>query len=668
MLNSSPVPHGYQFRPSRQEIFIRFLFPIVYGECLPSSPLIQVDIYGENKEPWNIFDKNSKTSYWVFTKLKKKSKLRIDRTAGSGCWLARNTKEVYDDSGKLLGYHKYFTFSCKNDECMNLDNGHWIMHEFSLKREDSNDSVICEIRNKNAADSDSDSKLNTKKRKILSSKKNHEEMNLPSKPNDEEMGLISIFSNSDHKDLSSDLTFETRNKNYGLDLNLNLKLNDENMRFYVNHEDPKIIYKDVAGSNLNSNKLELDDEEMESISRFSNSNHKDLSSDVTFGIGNRNDSLGLNLNLKSNDEDMRLYINHEDENRHYLLQNIRISDDSPLEDSNNFDHLNPISKILNPKPNHEEIELILIFTNSIHNDLSSDVTFYSRNRNDGLDLNLNFKYKILYNHEDSNNHYTCKVINKDVVESRSKIFVIFDDGRKKSTEQILPAGLRSVEASEGPAAEESTDEGSEYASDEYTLQDMPKLFLSSHQVQFPQIKMGIRMHRFYFKCTNCFAEMTMKTDPQNKNYVVESGATRNFEHWRAEDEGVERERERETEKKISRNGWRTERWIRKERLTSLQHLMRKSRHATVSVDSMLEALQRTAAEKEKKLEEEDEALIKSIFQKPKEFVRRISDDVFMYDGDLTLLSNGLNRRKVSEESSSNPARFKSSVVKKKPKI
>ncbi|XP_016713938.2 NAC domain-containing protein JA2L-like [Gossypium hirsutum] len=330
MLNSSPVPHGYQFRPSRQEIFILFLFPIVTGECLPSSPLIQVDIYGENKEPWNIFDKNSKTSYWVFTKLKKKSKLRIDRTAGSGCWLARNAKEVYDDSGKLLGYHKYFTFSCKNDECMNLDNGHWIMHEFSLKREDSNDSVICEIRNKNAADSDSDSKLNMKKRRILSSKKNHEEMNLPSKPNDEEMGLISIFSSSDDKDLSSDVTFETRNRNDGLDLNLNLKLNEENTRFYVNCEDPKVIYKDVAGSNLNSNKLELDDEEMESISRFSNSNHEDLSSDVTFGIGYRNDSLGLNLNLKSKDEDMRFYINYEDENRHYLRQNIRISDDSPF--------------------------------------------------------------------------------------------------------------------------------------------------------------------------------------------------------------------------------------------------------------------------------------------------------------------------------------------------
>lgn len=35
----------------------------------------------------------------------------------------------------------------------------------------------------------------------------------------------------------------------------------------------------------------------------------------------------------------------------------------------------------------------------------------------------------------------------------------------------------------------------------------------------------------------------------------------------------------------------------------------KSRHATVSADEMLEALQRTAADKEKRLEEEDEVMI-----------------------------------------------------------
>ncbi|CAG7893128.1 unnamed protein product [Brassica rapa] len=41
---------------------------------------------------------------------------------------------------------------------------------------------------------------------------------------------------------------------------------------------------------------------------------------------------------------------------------------------------------------------------------------------------------------------------------------------------------------------------------------------------------GIQIIRFYFRCTHCSAELTMKTDPGNSDYIAESGATR-CERW-----------------------------------------------------------------------------------------------------------------------------------------
>ncbi|KAJ0242821.1 hypothetical protein HA466_0200910 [Hirschfeldia incana] len=38
--------------------------------------------------------------------------------------------------------------------------------------------------------------------------------------------------------------------------------------------------------------------------------------------------------------------------------------------------------------------------------------------------------------------------------------------------------------------------------------------------------LGIKIVRFYFRCTHCDAELTMKTDPINSDYIAESGATR----------------------------------------------------------------------------------------------------------------------------------------------
>ncbi|KAJ9697493.1 hypothetical protein PVL29_009353 [Vitis rotundifolia] len=181
--------------------------------------------------------------------------------------------------------------------------------------------------------------------------------------------------------------------------------------------------------------------------------------------------------------------------------------------------------------------------------------------------------------------------------------------------------------------------------------------------------LGIQIFRFYFKCTRCSAELTMKTDPQNSDYVVESGATRNFEPWRAEDEEAESQKQkRDAEEMGDAMKSLENRTLDSKRemdiLAALDEMKSmKSRHATVSVDEMLEALQRTAEHKEKKLEEEDEALIKSIvFHGSENFVRRIHDEDFDDDDndDVNPTSNGetssdnFKRRKVAEELPSKP--------------
>ncbi|KAF6742315.1 CWC16 protein [Ephemerocybe angulata] len=53
---------------------------------------------------------------------------------------------------------------------------------------------------------------------------------------------------------------------------------------------------------------------------------------------------------------------------------------------------------------------------------------------------------------------------------------------------------------------------------------------------------GIKIFRFYIKCTLCSAEITFKTDPKNTDYAAEHGASRNFEPWRDEEAVQEEDR------------------------------------------------------------------------------------------------------------------------------
>ncbi|KAL3741331.1 hypothetical protein ACJRO7_016894 [Eucalyptus globulus] len=115
--------------------------------------------------------------------------------------------------------------------------------------------------------------------------------------------------------------------------------------------------------------------------------------------------------------------------------------------------------------------------------------------------------------------------------------------------------------------------------------------------------LGIRILRFYSKCTHCSAELTVKTDPRNSDYLMESGATRTFEPWRLQDEAVEGEkRKKETEEMHYRIKYLENETLDSKReidtLAALHEIQSvNSGRATVSTDAMLQGLQRTSAAK-----------------------------------------------------------------------
>lgn len=60
--------------------------------------------------------------------------------------------------------------------------------------------------------------------------------------------------------------------------------------------------------------------------------------------------------------------------------------------------------------------------------------------------------------------------------------------------------------------------------------------------------LGIRVFRQYIRCPSCKCEIIFRTDPKNSDYVLEAGATRNFEPWKqkaAVEAIVQEERDRE---------------------------------------------------------------------------------------------------------------------------
>jgi hypothetical protein len=117
------LPVGFRFRPSDEELVRDYLLKKVKGEELPWDGIGECDLYGE-KPPWQICGDQEDEKVYFFARLKKLSKSRVARTAGSGVWHENSSHHTYDEEGDVIGSRKLFCFKVKDGSTM--------MHEFSL--------------------------------------------------------------------------------------------------------------------------------------------------------------------------------------------------------------------------------------------------------------------------------------------------------------------------------------------------------------------------------------------------------------------------------------------------------------------------------------------------------------------------------------------------------
>ncbi|XP_048131629.1 NAC domain-containing protein 2-like [Rhodamnia argentea] len=154
---------GLRFLPTDDELFFHYLMPRLRGEPLPDPNVVRdYDVYGGG-DPWKIFGKDWDEKSYVFTMLKKKSKSRVDRTAGSGTWKGEQNYKIKGSQGEVIGYKKLFTFEPKansSEEANKADNGHWIMYEFSKHPHNDTECVLCVISNKYAEEASKKARRN----------------------------------------------------------------------------------------------------------------------------------------------------------------------------------------------------------------------------------------------------------------------------------------------------------------------------------------------------------------------------------------------------------------------------------------------------------------------------------------------------------------------------
>ncbi|KAL4428383.1 hypothetical protein ABPG75_002472 [Micractinium tetrahymenae] len=144
--------------------------------------------------------------------------------------------------------------------------------------------------------------------------------------------------------------------------------------------------------------------------------------------------------------------------------------------------------------------------------------------------------------------------------------------------------------------------------------------------------LGIKIFRFYYRCTHCSAEFCMKTDPKNADYELEAGATRNYEPWRDKEKQTQQAvAQREEEERGNAMKALENRTLDSRRemdiLNALDEMKSlKARHEQVDTEAALAALKRSAQQEQPvDLDAQDEEAVRQMLLQRAGFVRRLSD-------------------------------------------
>ncbi|XP_077188034.1 splicing factor YJU2 [Paroedura picta] len=145
-----------------------------------------------------------------------------------------------------------------------------------------------------------------------------------------------------------------------------------------------------------------------------------------------------------------------------------------------------------------------------------------------------------------------------------------------------------------------------------------------------EVYLGLPIFRFYIKCTRCLAEITFKTDPENTDYAMEHGATRNFQAEKLLEEEEKRlQKEREDEElnnpmKVLENRTKDSK-LEMEVLENLQELKDlNQRQAHVDFESMLQQYKDFEEEQKRLAVEEDEREMRAMLDQAQ--ARRLLED------------------------------------------